>query len=408
MRIWLIKDGETLAVDPNNRKMRTGLLADYLVAENHHVIWWASTFSHQRKKLLAHFDETFTLKSNYQINMIHAGTYQKNISFARFQHHRNLAKRLTNAFAKADKPDVIICAFPIIEVAYAALQYAKRNNIPFIIDVRDIWPDLFIHRAPKYAGRFVRLLLNHYFKQTKAIFSKADSITAISPGILRWAQDYAPLRNKQYDRVIYHGYTPKAKSQPSAAIHELIQQLQGKTILTYTGTFAGAYDLNIVCEAAAMLATHPHIHFILAGDGENFPEISAKCKSLNNISLPGWLDQNDLLYLLKHSSAGLLPWNCIDNAMPNKVFEYISQGLPIISSATGDLQLMLAQEQFGLHYESGDIDTLCKHILTISKNHEYYCKNALQAYQDKYNAMLNHQRMLSLATTLTEECASAI
>ena len=81
MRIWLITIGEPLQIsDPNDRLQRTGILAKSLVKRGHQVIWWTSTFDHVRKKHRFYKDTNYKLSDNFEIKLLHAIQYKKNIS----------------------------------------------------------------------------------------------------------------------------------------------------------------------------------------------------------------------------------------------------------------------------------------------------------------------------------------
>ena len=125
MKIWNIVIGEPLPLNNNqNRLHRSGLLNDILVKSGHEVCWWSSTFDHFSKK--HHFSsyKEIDLSSRYKLRLLHGCSYKKNISFQRIRNHRQIAKEFTVHLEKAGKPDVIICGYPSIELAYNAVRFA--------------------------------------------------------------------------------------------------------------------------------------------------------------------------------------------------------------------------------------------------------------------------------------------
>ncbi len=111
--------------------------------------WWSSTHSHQRKTLLFDADRDVEVASGFRLKLLHAGGYRRNRSFARLLHHSRLAAKFRRLAPSLSKPDVIVSAFPTIGLAYEAVAFAKRRDIPVIIDIRDPWPDILLEFTPR-------------------------------------------------------------------------------------------------------------------------------------------------------------------------------------------------------------------------------------------------------------------
>lgn len=80
MNVWLLHVGEDLPVDDRPRMFRYGHLAAALNRRGHEVLRWAPTFHHARKQQRAHQDTLTRVTPAYQIQLIHAPAYRKNIS----------------------------------------------------------------------------------------------------------------------------------------------------------------------------------------------------------------------------------------------------------------------------------------------------------------------------------------
>jgi len=128
MNIWLIMSGEPLEMF-GERPHRIGLLSKMLVEKGHNVIWFTTTFDHQHKKYL--YEKTTKIKSSFGVNMVflHSNTpYYKNISLDRIKNHKEVGEEFYRVAKNLDKPDIILSAFPTIDLAYNAVNYAKENN----------------------------------------------------------------------------------------------------------------------------------------------------------------------------------------------------------------------------------------------------------------------------------------
>ncbi len=393
MLIWLIKDGEILPVQPGTRLMRTGMLAHELTKRGYSVVWWSSTFSHQRKNLIYEKDMTLGIKPGFELNLIHAGGYEKNISLRRYYHHRLLAQRFSKIAKEKPVPDVIVSAFPPIDLAYQAVSYAKGNGIPVIIDIRDLWPDTFLDKTPKYLRPIARLLLAQDFRRTREVLQKADSLVAISKGCLMWGLRYADRHKNEFDRIFFTGYPEdnNEEHEMSDRIKALKKRTEGKIIFTFIGSFGHSYELSLISNAAKKLNQmgFKNIYFALAGDGEQFQSILSSTQSLSNVSILGWIDKFEIIDLLTMSHVGLVPCTSVVDAMPNKPFEYLSAGLPLLSSLEGEMETIIRDYHIGYSYRSGDLDTLVKLIIRLSSDESLRLQqshNAVALYREKFTS----------------------
>ncbi|MEX1027273.1 MAG: glycosyltransferase family 4 protein [Candidatus Paceibacterota bacterium] len=369
--MWVLKDGENLPNQAGSRKMRTWLLADSLRARGCDVTWWATTFSHQRKELTCNDDAEFQIADRFRLKLLHCGGYSRNVSLARFRHHRRFSRKLVTAIASEQRPDVIVCSFPIIESAWRLTRWANENNIPIVVDVRDYWPDLYVDRAPSHLKPLIRLAFHREFRIAAETFRRADSLTGISHGILDWACSKANRGRTNSDRVFYTAY-PDPKPADGAC-DEKPAYLQGRNfevVASFAGVFGGSYNLDAVCDVAQRLQDlgDHRLLFVLAGDGEKAPGIRRRCERLNNVVLPGWLSGNELNGLMAHSDIALIPCDSKPDTMPNKFYESLAQGLPLVSSLVGEAEEWIRREQVGLSYRSLDTGEL-QRILRFLTDH---------------------------------------
>jgi glycosyltransferase involved in cell wall biosynthesis len=373
MHVWVIKDGENFPIQPNARRMRTWMLADALLDRGHEVTWWASTFSHQRKTLLATKDSSFPVSPGFEMKLLHAGTYTRHASLDRYRHHERLAERFARVSRVSEQPDLIVCAFPIIHLAYEAVRYSTERGVPIIIDVRDLWPDSIVSLAPAPLRAIARFVLRRDFQMTKQLLGAADGIAAVSDHALRWALRMAGREKTPTDRVFYIGYPRSETTQEpsSEKIQMLAESARGKTIFCFAGSVGHAWDLELVCRAAKILAARADgngVHFALAGGGPGAPAVEAAAARLHNLTWLGWLDRTELAQLLELSHVGLAPHRMKTEALPNKVFEYLAAGLPLLSSLHGEPERLIRDEQIGCNYKSGDVRQFVKLALWFAAN----------------------------------------
>lgn len=371
MNVWLIKDGENLPLQHDARRMRTWMLADELVGHGHSVTWWASTHSHQRKTLLYPRDHEFEVSPGFRLKLLAVGSYKRNRSVGRLLHHSRLAARFRQEAPKQPRPDIVVSSFPTIELAFQAVEFAKTHRLPVIVDIRDPWPDTFLELVPRYLRATARIALAPLHRKAKECFSKSDSLVACSQGFLDWGLAKAGMTQRSTDKVFYLGNTGRAskKGRLSSGIEELRKKLAGKVVFSFVGSFGHVYQLRLVCEAAAALERQGEhrVHFVFAGDGQQFHEVSLAAKAVSNITVLGWLNASDVDDLLSLTNVGLAPIKQMAGCVPNKIFEYSAAGLPIISSLEGETADILSQYGAGLSYKPGDLQMLVSHLKQLSE-----------------------------------------
>ncbi|MBT4868032.1 MAG: glycosyltransferase family 4 protein [Planctomycetaceae bacterium] len=398
--------------------MRTWMLAEALAKRGHDVVWWSSTFSHQRKELVARSDETFRVCEGVTLKLLHSGSYRRNVSVRRLLHHRTLARRFSECADSEAPPDIIVSAYPIIEVASQAVQFAKRNAIPIVVDVRDLWPDYFLEHIPRILRTPANFALRGAYRQKQHIIQNADSVVATTEGILRWALQTGGRERMPFDRPFHLGYPASNASTAAESMvcPEYLRPFRDRTIFTFVGIFGSAYDLETVCRAAKVLADEgdERVHFVFAGTGGRFDEISAQARGLPNVTMPGWLWKEQIDALLQHSDVGLVPfYDGIPDAMPNKVFEYLSAGLPLMTCLSGELRDLVESCRIGYYYRDGDHSSLLAGIRKIASDGilvENMSKNARSVFEERftadtvYGAYAEHIEQLHAASTT--ECVA--
>jgi glycosyltransferase involved in cell wall biosynthesis len=385
MNVWLITIGEALPLSGRIRKSRTLILAEKLVERGHSVTWWASAFDHFKKAWVCRKDTDLTLPNGVKVILIKGTGYKKNVSISRLIDHRIIASKFKTQCRKTMQPDLIVASMPSYDLAYEAVRYARARGIPVVVDVRDQWPDIFLDHMPPAFRRAARLLLAHEYAIFKSLMRSADAITSMMDSLLQWGIDYAQRERNWRDRVFYLGQQQTTENrQCSPRMEALLAQLNGKFVVTFVGTFASYHNPSILIEAARKLNNCDEIRFVIAGSGELLQAIRENAKGLENVILPGWLEQDDISSLLDRSHIGVCTTTKHAPFLPNKFFSYLSAGLPVVSAFDGDIREIIRERRIGFNYEPNDLETLIEAILGLYNNkalHEKMSRNAQSAFR---------------------------
>lgn len=365
MIIWLVTIGEPIPVQEGirDRLHRTGYFAHYLADQGHDVIWWTSTFDHFRKKHM--FDEDTTLQVNdcLQIRLIHGGGYKSNVSIARLRDHRRIACRFAKlARRERNVPDIIVAALPAIGLCLETVRYGRERDVPVVLDIRDMWPEHIVDLAPRWLRGTAALALSPLSRSVANACSDATAILGSTPDFVEWGLSYANRPRNCWDRDFPMAYDRKRPADDALQDARDFWSSHGITPSEkeLTACFFGAMgkysEIQTVIEAARQLSgTDCRIRFVLCGTGDRLERHRKQAQELDNVLLPGWVNATQIWELMQMSSIALAPYVCSRNYianLPNKPVEYLSGGLPIVTSLRGVLSKLLHENQCGMLYEA--------------------------------------------------------
>lgn len=373
--------------------MRSAMLAYELSERGHDVIWWTSSFDHFGKSWLSKADKKIRLNGNICVQLIRGLGYYKNISLRRIVDHKMVAAKFRKIIRNEPKPDVIISSLPTLDLAYESYKYAKKNSVPYIVDVRDPWPDAILGAVPIKATKIVKLLMCNEYRKARSLLSGTNYIVSVSNSFLNWALRYAERPRKETDKVFYIGYEKGQNLDGIDVLHGIRDlSLSGKNvfIVLYVGAITSRHhNPMILIEAAKRLRNYSDIQFVIAGDGEFMGALRECCSELDNVHLTGWLNQNQISFLLERSAIGICPSFEGSTLMTNKFFSYLSAGIPVLASYEGDIRRIIESRRVGFFYRSRDLELFIQLLLKLKTDRSLYnqmSENCRDTFKDLFES----------------------
>lgn len=405
LNVWLIKEGEALPVDSNARLMRTGLLAQYLSEQGHEVTWWSSGFIHGKKEYYCKEYQEIKINSRETLVLLHSPiSYKRNVSPQRILYHQMLARQMKQKFKEKEKPDIIICSYPTIQFANVAVKYGQKNHVPVVIDVRDLWPDIFERVFPKRLKWLAHIGMIPLKMQVRNVFKRATAISGVVPHCVKWGINYIGREIRETDRFIYIGYQKEKISDEAFDSNIRFWQEQGITsnnwIICFFGTLSSnSLDLLTVIQAIKNISEkYPEIRLVICGAGDAREQFMQEAQGSNNIVLPGWMGKEQMQSLMKISKCGLYCYkNTMDftNAFGNKIIQYMSEGLPVLSSLQGFSKTYMMQNNMGLTYEEGNVEDCIHQLQKMYENETLrmtMAKQSLECFERDFDAKIVNQK----------------
>lgn len=412
MKIWLITIGEPVPIEnaSKDRLYRTGYFSNFLADRGHDVTWWTSTFDHFRKYHLYAHDTDLNLSPNLHIKLLHGTGYKHNISLSRILDHKIIARKFRILAKDMESPNLILSSFPTIELSKEAVSYGKKHHVPVILDIRDMWPDIFIHHIPKLIRPIAKLIALPLLLDARKAMGVAYAITGITESFVAWGTTKGRRKKTKIDRCFPMGYTSEFHNDHDSHSAEKywdemgVRRQADTFIACFFGTLGRQFDLRTVVQAARQLQmSDKRILFVICGIGDRYNHYKKMAAGISNIVFSGWINAAQIYVLMQKSSVGLDPMKDRFDFLAtinNKAIEYMSAGLPVISSPDkGVLYELLKSNNSGMSYPPDNPDALAHIVLRLcndpallrelSKNSRAVFKNMFRA-EKVYEDMMNY------------------
>jgi glycosyltransferase involved in cell wall biosynthesis len=243
---------------------------------------------------------------------------------------------------------------PPLSQAWTAWALARMKGAPWLLEVRDLWPAFAVqmgvmrNRAVIAVARWLERFL----------YRRADRIVLNSPGFVSHLLASGAEASKL--AFIPNGVDTQL-FDPAAEGGELrrLAGLEGKFIALYAGAHGMANDLWQLLAAAEVLREDPRIAFVLVGDGREKVALQAKVRAvgLSNVIFLPPVEKARVPNLLVDADCGLVvlkPIPLFTTTYPNKMFDYMAAGKPVVLALDGVARRLVEEADAGVCVPPGD------------------------------------------------------
>jgi len=245
---------------------------------------------------------------------------------------------------------------PPIFQAVTAWMLARLKGAPFLFEVRDLWPyfaiDVGVLRQP------VIIRMSEWLE--RFLYKRADSLVINSPGFM----EHVSSRGGECVFVVPNGVDVAMFDQTiDRDGFRSEHHLQDKFVLIYAGAHGVSNDLGTILDAAEILKDAPSICFVLLGDGKEKDALQERARqlSLNNVLFLPPVPKNEIPGALAGADACvaiLKPIEAYKTTYPNKVFDYMAAGKPVLLMIDGVIRDVVEEADAGIFVEPGDAEGL--------------------------------------------------
>jgi colanic acid biosynthesis glycosyl transferase WcaI len=270
------------------------------------------------------------------------------------------------------RPDVVIATSPQLLVGLSGFWLARRKRVPFVFEVRDLWPESLTAVG---MGNEKSMLHRVLARIAGFLYRRSDHIVVVTPAfrdhlVENWSVPHEKIS------VVENGVETRFFAPQSAPELRAELQLQGKFVVAYIGTIGMAHGLETMLASAAKLrGTNPEIAFLIVGEGAERERITAMAQQhgLSNLQfipqqprekIPSYIAASDAcLVLLKKTDV-------FKTVIPTKMLEFMSCARPIILGVDGQARAILEEAGAGVVIEPQNPDALTGAIRYLSAHRE--------------------------------------
>jgi len=291
--------------------------------------------------------------------------------FRRLLSFVNFMVKSTLIALKENRVDLVISTSTPLTVGFPALVLKKLKKIPFVFEVRDLWPEVPIQMGGLKNKISIKLAL--WFE--KSIYNNATHIITLSPGM----QDGVVARNIPKDKTSMIPNMSKIEEfwerEKSEKVYKELDISKDTFKAVYFGSMGIANGMDYILDAAKLISKEEKIEFIFLGDGSTRSHLENRCKieNIKNVRFLGNFPMaklSETINLCDVSLVTFLNLPILATNSPNKLFDSLSAGKSIIVNSAGWTKEMVENHKCGYYVDPESPKKLTEIIRYLKNNPE--------------------------------------
>lgn len=265
--------------------------------------------------------------------------------------------------------------------------------------------ELYTHRnKPIKSSRFYRYLTEQHEQR---LIKKADRVITVSESIADYLKDKYHISRPD---VIMNAPSQVMEYEKGKSLRKEIGIPDNLKIAIYSGGITFNRGLEKLIESLTLL---PEVFLVMMGYGT--PEYLEKLQKIANdknvndrFSFYGPVQPNEVTSYTSSADVGVAPIQnvCLSYyfCAPNKIFEYINGGIPVVASNFPDLSKIVTENEIGFVFDPEDINSIAGSINKIFADNAHYnvMKSNTLVAAKKYNWEIEEQKLLKLYNSISK------
>ena len=269
--------------------------------------------------------------------------------------------------------DLVWGTSPPIFQGVTAWMLARLKGAKFLFEVRDLWPQFAI--AVGVLTNPVLIRMSEWLE--RFLYRHADRVMVNSPGY----REHVEVRGGKRVELVPNGAAPSMFDPADEGIKfRQSHQLEGKFVALYAGAHGMSNDLGVVLGAAKLLqqvivtsevTVTSNIHIVMLGDGKEKANLQAQAAEMElaNVTFIPSVPKSEMPGALAAADACiaiLKPLDAYKTTYPNKVFDYMAAGRPVVLAIDGVIREVVEAAGCGIFAEPGNPSALAEAIRKLA------------------------------------------
>jgi len=286
-------------------------------------------------------------------------TWQRTSSYARYAAWALVRSRTI------DPPDLIFGSSTPLTVGLVAAGAARYWDVPWVFEVRDLWPDF-----PIQMGAIpLRCLQKLLYAGERWLYRDAAHVIATSPDQAHHVQQFTGAPGT-VSTVAYGTEMDVVDDIRLAEVEALRQKyhLAGRTVVLYAGTFGRANALPMLVQAAIRLARRDDVCFVFAGHGHYASMLQRAARHTPTIRVLPAQPRRRALTLFRLADLSLVPFVDIPvlaTNSPSKLYDSLATGTPALVTSSGWTRHLVERHRCGWFAPASDPVQLARRIAAL-------------------------------------------
>jgi glycosyltransferase involved in cell wall biosynthesis len=272
-----------------------------------------------------------------------------------------------------DRRDIVLATSPQPFAGLTGLAIARLRGVPFVFEVRDLWPESLVAMGEVDNPFLIRIL----DEMTDFLYAHADRVSVVAPGMKRVVVEGGAdaedvwLHTNGIDHTLFDPANAEEVDE-----REFFDE---NFVFSYVGTVGKAQGLEVVLDVAERLRNrgdYEEVRFAFIGFGSRYDELAeqAEKRELDNVVFLGRKPKAQIPSYLHASDAAFIHTEgeeAFETMIPMKLYEALGAGLPVVLGAGGDAVKILDRADAGIAVTPGDDEAIEDAVLKVYDDVEF-------------------------------------